>query len=308
MKSILASKKLHWVLCLLLLVLVGGTAAAKGRVRVLLVQPDETGAAIKTVHGPHLAVYDPEAPDRHKLILMLVGTGGKAASSRGVDRAFAGFGFHVVSLDYENNVITAGICAHSGDDACYQHYHQEIIAGRPVSPKVNVDRANSILHRFRALLLYLVKHDAGGGWKQFLKNRRPNWGEIIVAGHSQGSGHAAYLGKMFRLSRVLLFSGPQDYRADLHRPAAWLSKKGKTPPDRYYAFLHEKDPFNVKHQLANCDALMDRTQPEILKVEPGVPIHGTRHILVTDIPTKNPHGSTLFPEFRDVWKYMLTAK
>ncbi|HEX5555450.1 MAG TPA: hypothetical protein VFX43_19575, partial [Chitinophagaceae bacterium] len=65
---------------------------------------------------------------------------------------------------------------------------------------------------------------------------------------------------------------------------------------------------NIKHQLANCDALMQRSKPDSVMVHPGVPVKGHHHILVTDIPTEAPHGSTIQPEFKNVWRYMLTGK
>jgi hypothetical protein len=152
-----------------------------------------------------------------------------------------------------------------------------------------------------------VKNDPKGGWGQFLTNGSPVWSRIIVAGHSQGSGHAAYIGTLFKVDRVLMFSGPQDYMDDLHRPAPWQADKRATPPSRFFAFLALKDPFNVHHQIANCMMLMHLSKPETLMVKPGEAIHGDCHILINNIPTKHPHGSTLSPQFTNVWKYMVTA-
>ena len=214
--------------------------------------------------------------------------------------------YHAISIDYENNVIAVS-CAHSLNPATFGRYHAAIITGAPVSAKVKVSAANSILNRFQKLLIYLVKHDPRGGWGQFVKNDRPAWPHIIVAGHSQGSGHAAYIGKLFRVDRVLMFSGPQDYMDNLHRPARWLLRKSATPPSRFFAFLALKDPFNVRHQIANCMVLMHLSKPATLMVKPGEVIHGNHPILINNIPTKNPHGSTLLPQFKSIWKYMATA-
>lgn len=294
-------------LCLPLLTVLFTATGLHAQVKVLEVPPPSTGPGISQVHSPHLAVYDRRAPSRHRLILMIVGTGGSATGTRAMDSIFATLGYHVISLDYENNVITV-ICAQSKDSACFNYYRREIITGTPVSDKVRVDSVNSILHRFRALLTYLAAHDPQGGWDAFLENGRPRWNRIIAAGHSQGSGHAAYLGKMFRLSRVLIFSGPQDYLDVFGRPAGWQFDKSATPPGRYYAFLHLKDPFNIAHQLANCDALMQTAKPDSVRVRPGIPVKGHHHILVTDIATKSPHNSTIQTRFSNVWEYMLTAR
>src|SRR5207249_4894448 len=110
------------------------------------------------------------------------------------------------------------------------------------------------------------------GWKQYIDNNQIQWENIIVAGHSQGAGHAAYLGKRFPVAKVLIFAGPQDYLNNFNAPAGWLSDKSKTAASRYFAFLHVKDPFGFKKQLINCMKLMERTNPDTLLVKPGITI------------------------------------
>jgi len=287
--------------------LFAGAGGLRAQVRVLRVNPASTDPAIAVVHGPHIAVYDPQAPSRHKLYLFFVGTGGKASGSLGMDETFARWGYHAISLDYEDNVIAVA-SAHSLDPTSFGRYRDAIVTGAAVSSKIKVSRANSILNRFRKLLAWLVKHDPRGNWGQFVTGGKPVWNRIIVGGHSQGAGHAAYIGKLFRVDRVLMFSGPQDYMDNLHRPAPWQARKSATPQDRFYAFLNLQDPFNVIHQIANCMVLMGMKLPNALMVKPGEAIHGNFHILINNYPTKNHHGSTLFPQFTDVWKYMATTK
>lgn len=284
-----------------------GTAGLQAQVKVLRVDPALTGPGIEMVHSPHIAVYDPAVPSRHKLYLFIVGTGGKATGSLVVDETFAKWGFHAISLDYEDNVIAVA-CAHSLDPSTFGRYRDAIVTGAQVSSLVKVNRANSILNRFQKLLAYLVKNDPKGKWSQFVTNGKPAWNRIIVGGHSQGSGHAAYIGKLFRVDRVLMFSGPQDYMDNLHRPAPWQAQKSSTPQDRFFAFLNLQDPFNVIHQIANCMVLMKMKSPVSLMVKPGQAIHGNYHILINNYPTKNHHGSTLFPQFSNVWRYMATTK
>jgi hypothetical protein len=289
-----------------LMLWVWGGASLYAAVRVLRVEPGQTDPAIESVHGPHIALYDPQAADCHRLYLFLVGTGGKATGSLKMDSIVAGWGYHAISLDYENKVVAVA-CAHSLDRTAFGRYREAIVTGAAVSDKIKVTPANSILNRFEKLLTYLVKHDPEGGWDQFVKDGQPVWNHIIVGGHSQGSGHAAYIGKMFSVDRVLIFSGPQDYMDDLHQPAQWQANPSATPPSRFFAFLAKKDPFNVQHQIANCLLLMHLSKPETLAVKPGEAIHSNWHILINDIPTKSPHGSTVLPEFKNVWKYMLTV-
>lgn len=294
------------VLSIAWLTLFPGSVELHAQVKVLRVDPHQTDSAIVTVHGPHIAVYDPQATPRHRLLLFLVGTRGKATGSLPIDSAFAQWGYHAISLDYEDNLIAVSR-AHSLDPTSFGRYREAIVTGAPVSATIPVDSANSILNRFQKLLAYLVKHDPGGGWDEFLTNGHPVWSRIIVAGHSQGAGHAAYIGKLFRVDRVLMFSGPQDYMDDLHQPAPWLARKSATPPSRFFALLNLKDPFNVHHQIANCMVLMDMSKPDARMVKPGEIIHGNYHILINDFPTEQHHGSTLFPQFENAWEYMATT-
>jgi hypothetical protein len=295
----------HRLSIALILLFLGGVNL-RAQVKVLRVEPGQTDPAIETVHGPNIAVYDPQAPPRHRLFLFIVGTGGKATGSQKIDSVFASWGYHAISLDYEDNVIAVA-CAHSLDPTTFGHYRDAIVTGAPVSDKIKVSPANSILNRFQKLLAYLVKHDPKGGWDQFVKDGQPVWSRIIVAGHSQGSGHAAYIGKMFKVDRVLMFSGPQDYMDDLDKPAPWQADKSATPPSRFFAFLSENDPFNVHHQVANCMMLMQLAKPETQRVKPGEVIHGDSHILINDFPARQAHGSTLLPQFTNAWHFMVTA-
>jgi hypothetical protein len=274
-------------------------------VKVLRIDPQQTDAAIEAVHGPHLAVYDPQVPSVHRLFVFFPGTGVRAETSLPIDSAFASWGYHAIGLDYENSVLTVA-CAHSHDSACFDRYRETIVTGASGSEKISVNPANSILSRLQKLLIFLVKRDPDGGWGEFVADGRPVWNRIVVAGHSQGSGHAAFIGKMFQVDKVLMFSGPQDYLDDLDEPAPWQSGPSATSPSRFFAFLNENDPFNVHHQIANCSALMHLPKPEILMVQPGEEIHGDYRILINN-ETRRPHGSTLFPEFENVWRYMAGA-
>lgn len=287
-----------------------GCVNLHAQVKVLRIAPEQTDAAIATVHGPHIVVYDPQVASNHRLFVFLVGTGAKAESSLTIDSAFAGWGYRAVSLDYENTVVAAS-CVHSTDIACFDDYRDEIVTGAQVSPKIIVNRANSILNRLQKLLVYLAQHDPKGGWGEFVTDGQPDWSRVVIAGHSQGSGHAAYIGKMFRVDRVLMFSGPQDYLDGFEKPAPWQGRASATPASRYFAFLNVNDPFNVHNQIANCALLMGLSKPEPLMVGSGKEaqgdqIQGDHQILVNDL-TKGPHGSTLRPQFENVWKYMVTA-
>ncbi len=299
--------KMNRYIALIIGLLFLSNSGIHAQMRVISVSPHNLSSDITEVHSPHVALYNPEVQSRHKLILMIQGTGGSATDMHTMDSIFTDMGYHVISLDYKNNVIST-VCEHSKDSTCSYDFRKEIITGKSLSDKTKVDSANSILNRLNTFLQYLIRKDPQGKWDRYFKKGKPIWKKIIVAGHSQGSGHAAMLGKMFKVNRVLIFSGPQDYLIDLKRPSPWLSRKSATPEKRYYAFLNLKDPFNAEYQIANCKKIMHAIHPDTLMVQAGEKIQGNHHILINDISTKDHHGSTLFPEFKNVWAYMLGLK
>ncbi|MFT3934324.1 MAG: hypothetical protein QM726_11950 [Chitinophagaceae bacterium] len=277
------------------------------QVKRLTINPAQTGTGIVMVHEPHVAYIDTAVKPLGKLLLMIVGTGAGADHNVPFFNYAATLGYHVVSLDYKNNVITT-VCSNSEDSSCFNRFRQEIVFGEPVSPLVEVDSVNSIYNRFQKLLLYLSKTYAKQGWGQFIKNGLIQWPKITVAGHSQGAGHAAYFGKKFPLDRVLMLAGPQDYLAKYSTPAPWLSGKSTTPVSKYYAFLHVKDPYDFNKQLADDMTVMRSTTPDTLIVQPNTPVATNKHILVVNTATSNPHESMMQPGFEKAWGYLLGSK
>jgi hypothetical protein len=280
--------------------------SATAQVQVISVNPVQTDAKVLSIHGDHVAYIDTAVKPLHKLLLMLVGTDAAASHNVPFFNFAASLGYHVISLDYKNTVITT-VCSNSEDSACFTGFRQEIIFGDPVSPLVEVDSINSIYHRFHTLLIYLSKKYPKQGWQQYISTNGIQWPKIIVAGHSQGAGHAAYLGKKFPVNRVLIFAGPQDYLVRFHSPAGWLSQKGKTASSNYFAFLHVKDPYDFNKQKADCLKLMQDIKADTILVQPGAGVTKGKHILVTSIETANPHESMMQPAFEKAWAYLLSA-
>lgn len=274
------------------------------QVQTILISPKQTDPLIRTIHGDHVAYLPAPSRVKNQLMLMIVGTGGLAKDLRPFDSTVASLGYHVISIDYNNSVITTA-CSESEDSTCFDTFRQEIMFGTPVNALVDVDSINSIYNRFYKLLIYLAKNNPQQGWKQYADMNQIQWKNIIVAGHSQGAGHAAYLAKHFALARLLIFAGPQDYMNQYASPAAWLSGKKATDPSRYTAFLHTSDPFNYTKQLHNCMTLMGKANRDTLLVKPGKPVKSSSRILVTDFATNDPHGSMFNLRFQKVWKYML---
>lgn len=279
---------------------------AASQVQIISIHPAETDAQIKSIHGDHIAVIDTAVKPLHKLLLMIVGTGTAADHNIPFFNFAAAMGYHVVSLDYKNAVITT-VCSNSDDSACFNNFRQEIIFGEPVSPLVEVDSANSIYHRFYTLLIYLSKKYPQQGWQQYITGNVIQWQKIIVAGHSQGAGHAAYLAKKFPVNRALIFAGPQDFLVHFNAPAGWQFQKGVTSPSKYFAFLHVKDPYDFNKQKADFLALLQGNKADTFLVQPGAAVIKGKHILVANIETTNPHESMMQPAFEKAWAYLLSA-
>ena len=197
---------------------------------------DPTLAAGEAVHyaiNPSAA-----ATPKGRLVVALPGTGGIPANVREYMRTAAPRGYHVIGLTYPNAVTVADYC--SGRDAdCTGNTRREIITGADTSAVVAVSYANSIVGRLTRLLSHLNQSYPAEGWGRFLAGGVPDWSLITVTGHSQGSGHAAYMGKLFNLERVVMFSGPSDYGNGV--PATWLSLPNVTPASRYHGFTHQAD-------------------------------------------------------------------
>ena len=108
---------------LFFLVLFSGLSA---QVRIIPVNPASTGSGIQTIHGDHFAFVSRSAPSKHRLLFMIGGTGASARDFLSFDSTIAALGYHVISIDYSNNVITT-TCSDSRDSGCFNDFRQEIV-------------------------------------------------------------------------------------------------------------------------------------------------------------------------------------
>ncbi len=242
-------------------------------------------AAIRTERlGADLAMWDTAARPNGKIMLTIQGTGGSADSLTLVQQEAARAGYQVIAIDYPNQVITT-TCRPSADPLCFDHFREEIATGHDVSAITEVTVAQSLERRLEAHLRALSRR-----WPLRFGRFRYLWGSpawhlFTLMGHSQGSGHAAYLAKRHRVDAVLMAAGPQDVFAD-GRPAPWLSVPGATPPARHFALLHFRDYFGVHYQRAALNALR-------------VPLTQQQ---VSWRRTADPHNDIVGPSYRQEWQ------
>lgn len=116
-----------------------------------------------------------------------------------------------------------------------------------VSPNPTV---NSIEYRLTQALLKLK-------WTQFLTgttgHQSPKWPSIVVAGHSQGGGMAAFIAHEVRVKGVVSFSEPNDATppgsqssctvnpSQTTTPATWVTSSSMTPLTGYIGLLGCQD-------------------------------------------------------------------
>jgi len=281
------------------------------------VNPVDTDSQIDLINENfHYVVFNELDNARNELVVFLGGTMSKTSGTTIFSKFTANKGFHVINLAYPN-LIPVKVCNQEVDIDCALKYRKEIFQGITGSEFISVNFNNSIENRLQKLLSHLKSIDPKGNWQQYLEDGQILWNKILIAGHSQGAGHAAFIANQKKVKRVLMFAGPNDYRG---MPANWLSSLSKTPLTNYYAFLHLRDEvssFNIQEQclmelgfttIFNTDESLKPfemnnalfTNKEVGNQDGfGKTFHGS---VVTDRTTPLEGGQ---PEHSDVWSYLL---
>ena len=292
------------------------------------INPMLTSAAITINLSPHVVINpDPAVAAKGRLFVMLPGTGAVPRFYRFILRTGAPRGYHAIGLTYPNDEAIGTLCANSAVADCAGLARNEVISGTDSSPLVNVNQTNSITGRLIALLTYLAATFPNEGWAQYLANGQPNWPLITVAGHSQGSGHAAYLAKLQNLDRSVMFSGPADVGITQGSSAPWLSLPNITPVSRQYGFTHTGDtlvPFSLATRNWGQIGLAAFGPPVSVDTV-AVPYANSRQLMTSAAPNPNPppdstaaptHGAPVVdvvtpltptgtPLFAPVWIYLV---
>lgn len=272
-----------------------------GLINGTVVKPDARDWAARTVETGPLLVFLPatgHVPNNYRKFLTVA----------------AQQGYHVLGLDFWNQgksvAKTCGV-----DARCYTEVQRNRFDGYGPSRFSKVDEANSVLARLHAALDYLVKHDPDGGWDQYTTNETIHWNRIVVAGHSQGGGEAAYIAHRTRVLGQLTFASP--IITDEDTRASWLRQKGKTPTSVMYGFDDRDDIYNPRIEASWRELGMGRHP---LEARVPVPTTTAVHTLVTTEDIGDPHLSHLRtitdltpmtskgkPLFLPVWEWMLRA-
>jgi hypothetical protein len=285
------------------------------------VTPSDTNAALKAWDEPHFICPPAEATQQQgRLFVFLPGTGATPADYTFLLFEAAQAGFHSLGLRYPNDEsVNLSLCPRVNDSNCHENVRAETLYGRDMSTLVSVDPANSIGQRLQSALVYMRDHYPDEGWGQYLSaDEEIIWSSLIVAGHSQGGGHAIFMAREYPLDRVIAFAWVDVRDREL---APWLTETTfQTPSEDTLLFWHQDDSLIARHQPALMNALGLEAFGEPVWVEDGSPPYGGSHALIAtaEPPVGQRAHNTIAvdwalnfdpddqPIYREVWRYLLT--
>lgn len=283
----------------------------------------------------HICYINSTVTPRNELLVFLPGSNGKPNGNDYFDQLGANLGYHVVGLMYPNSPAVGELCDTSVIKNSFQNVRLEIIDGLDRTPLVSVNQANSIENRIKKCIQYLNTSYPTQNWGQYLDvSGSIIWNKIVVAGHSQGGGHAAMIGKNHVLARVICLASPKDnYRTPtftnpqyLGIIAPWINQNNLTPKQNYFTFTHIADATGATQaeQQIIFDSLGLRQIADSVSIDGNLPPYKNSRILMTYLLTANgttinPHSCVLVDnsvpdifttstnKFLKAWTYMLTA-
>jgi hypothetical protein len=201
--------------------------------------------------------------------------------------AGANAGYRVIGLMYDNGVSDPQTCGPQADASCADRFREKRIFGDADSKDIDDLPNESVESRLRTLLLYLKQKYPHENWGRYLRNALPDWSRIAVAGHSQGGGVAAYIGKKRNVARVINLSGAWDRSEVTKEWAPWITSASATPLDRWYCAYHQKE--------SRADAM--KAAYDVMRIPPD-------HIRVL---TLEPNPANKMPAGSDVYHVSMSA-
>jgi hypothetical protein len=299
------------------------TSVATAVVIAELLGAHATGDPADTIafetYGDHWVMWDTENDPAEYLYLFMPGSGQlPEVRCEWVLEGAAHAGLRGIALAYQNNGSISDLCADSKDSDCMESARLERIYGVDTSDLIDCPPEESVVGLLKSLLNELHEMHPDMGWLRWLDDdMEPRWEQIVVAGHSQGAGNAAFIARDHLVARVVMYGGPfdrdqtseVDIEQRLYTPAAWLLDATTTPSRRYFAFYHVRDnkPYTFILQ-ANLHLLMDPTTATAVDVEriPGMDPTGFRFLTTTKPlhPLQSPHTYPMLERFAGIHTYL----
>ncbi len=311
----------------LLLFLALGPSSLDAQVDSELIDPRDTDPSIDESTERHFVAIDPSNRSQEKLFLFFPGTDGFPGVYRTLSTHAADLGFHSIGLNYPNDRAVNILCALAINMECYERVRLEILDGTDRTIAVEVERRNSIENRLVKLLQYLETNRSGEGWDRYLDPQGEiKWEEIVVAGHSQGGGHAAIIASQHVVERVVMFAS-LDYNNLRSVPAPWIDDDNPTAKENYFALGQLGDEIVQPNRLQEVWTAygLDDLGPLVNIDSVQTDFHGS-HRLVTDGPfrdnilTPTPKHNSIAVDLnipllddgssalKDVWSYMMLGR
>lgn len=272
--------------------LLGFAATSGAYAQTTAISPHRTDPALSLFERP-IEVETPQGSPRNELFLFLPGTAAAPHMYRKILEEASSRGFHAIGLTYDNGKMVNKRCKTSTDRSCWGTVRAEELDGAHPSSELTIPADQSIVNRLTKLLAYLAKRYPEQGWQQYLIAGKPAWSAIVVGGHSQGAGEAAYMGKIFALRGVCGFDSPSDGNAKVSVPA-WLTMPNRTPVAHEFVFTNRDDElatWNVVTTNARAIGLRGTAS-----VDGAHPPYAGAHLLYTTVPGKgflNSHDLTI---------------
>ncbi len=269
------------------------TGAVAGNAEIALL-PAELDPAADKYLAPQYAYFDAKAPRARFLVVYLIGANNKPERGRTMGAWLGSMGFPVVVPGYANDYDIRALCMppDTPDPDCHGKLRREALEGKDLSPHIAITPANSLETRIVRMIEAMAKRQPTVGWERYLAGDRPRWESIIVSGHSHGASTSGLIGKLRKVERVVMLSGPFDNRAG--EPAAWTKLPSATPADRFWGFSHTQEEQYGGH-IKNWSAMGLAALGPVVVVDDAGPPFGGSHQLVTSLPAANggnPHGTT----------------
>lgn len=235
---------------------VAGEAAIVAPAGCFVFTPADAGAVHGDLDTQHIAL-EPGATATGTLVVHFAASLSTpalqiASPEQNLYTAAALEGHHVLALAYRNDHVIGAPNACGNDAACYPATRETILRGVAVEgadhhvEDIEVDEG--IVARLDAALALLAERRPGEGWDAFrdadgaTAEDRIVWADVIATGHSQGGGHAAWLGRSFAIRRVVQLASTCDAVDDAPAPWTFADASWATAPSSdYYGFASAND-------------------------------------------------------------------
>lgn len=292
--------------------------SAGSGVTVHSIEPAQVDASVTGPQDPSLALTRRRSHSNELLLVFLPGTGGKPGCCQLFMRSAVALGYHAIGLTYNNQTAVGARCLNDLD--CFGAVRQNVFDGTSPTAFSDLPPRDGIEHRLVSLLSYLSAHYRHEGWGRFLSHGHPVWSRIVMSGHSQGGGEAAFIGAIKPLRGVVTLSSPPDTNLS-HQVASWVSgvRHGHTPIGRIVGFVHSGDPFYPRI-VADWTAMGLGSLGPLVSVDSTGPPYRHSHQLIssarlplvvlathdsTAVDSATPACSNGSPQYAPVWDYML---